>query len=177
MASDDFREAIHTLLQDLGALQDRVRSVNERLDVKRQGLRETYRRDLDLMTSDKVLAHRYLGDRDPSLRLLALEVLADHWTPDEAYFEHCERLAAEDPVGTVRSRALRRLGEQYAGTSNSRLMTLAARLARDERNTESFAYGAYKVFCLIAGIKMGRPKQLSDIKLLYVDWGVLKPYY
>jgi hypothetical protein len=177
MTSDEFQSAKRTLFQELGALQERLRSLSERLDVKRQQIRENYRRELELITSDKAVAYGYLQESDPSLRLLALEALACHWTPDEVYYKQCERLAAEDPEGVVRASVLRRLAERYAGTSNRRLMTLAARAARDNRDTESFAFGAYRAFCLIAGIKMRRPERLSDVTLFYVDWDVMKPFY
>src|SRR6476620_3928886 len=140
MTSDDFRSARESLRQELGELQERLRFLRERLDVKREGMRETYRRELDVMTSDKSRAYRYLRGSDRSLRLLALETLADYWTPDPTYYEECERLAAEDPEDVVRAHALKRLGDHFAGTANHRLMTLAARAARDERSNESAAF-------------------------------------
>ena len=72
MTSDDFRSATGSLLQELGELRERLRSLSERVNVKRQACR---------------------------------------------------------------------------------LMTLAAHAARDERNTEPSAFGAYSVFCPMAGIK------------------------
>ncbi len=107
MTSDDYESVKCSLLQELGTLQERLCSLRERLDVKSQSIRENYRRELDLMTSDKALAYGYLRDKDPSLRLLALEALASHWTPDEAYYEQCELLAVEDAEVVVRARALK----------------------------------------------------------------------
>jgi hypothetical protein len=158
MANDDFESARRSISQELRALQQRARSLRERLEARRVVVREKYREQLDLMTSDQAIARRYLHDDDVSHRMLALEVLGDHWLPDSEYYEECERLIAEDPKPTVRSAALRRLGAHYAGTSNERLLRLVACAASENWEDEGFAYRAYQVFCLIAGITPGPPR-------------------
>ena len=59
---------------------------------------------------------------------MAIKALGDHWIPDRAYYDQCERLAAETEIA-VRSAALTRLGNHYAGTSDPRLLALM----RDQR--------------------------------------------
>ena len=110
MTNDDFESARQSILQELRALQQGARSLSERLEAKRESVREKYREQLDLMTGDQAVARRYLHDDDASHRLLALEVLGDHRTPDSEYYEQCERLVAEDPKLVVRAKALKRLG-------------------------------------------------------------------
>jgi hypothetical protein len=176
MTNDDFASASQSISQELRALQQRARSLSERLEARREGIREKYREQLDLMTGDQAVARRYLHDEDASHRLLALEVLGDHWTPDSEYYEQCERLVAEDPKLVVRAKALKRLGAHYAGTSNERLWRLAASAASENWEDETFAYGAYKVFCLIAGITPGPPSDVRDMKLFYINWDLMRPF-
>jgi hypothetical protein len=177
MASDDIRSAARALLQDFNTLIARAEHLKVQRDAKADKLKERYRPELDLMTSDRDLAFRYLRDQVASLRLLALQVLSEHWTPDSFYYDECERLAGGDPELLIRARSLKKLGAYYAGTGNPRLLTLAARFAWESRANESYAYGAYRVFCRTAGVEMKPPTDWREIKLFYVNWQAMEPFY
>jgi hypothetical protein len=86
MTNDDFESASRSISRELCALQQRARSLRERLEARRVVVREKYREQLDLMTGDQAVARRYMRDDDVSHRLLALEVLGDHWLPDSEYY-------------------------------------------------------------------------------------------
>ncbi len=177
MASGDSRMARDEMLREFEDLKLRFQSFSERLDAKGAKIRGRYRSDLDLMMNDRSVANRYLQSADASLRLLALETLADHWVPDAAYYDLCERLATDDPELIVRASALRRLGLHYANTSNSRILTLGAREATRNREHEWFARAAYRVFRIVSGIAYDHRKILSGPKPGEVDWNAMEPYW
>jgi hypothetical protein len=164
-----------SLWKDLHDFKERFESLKKRLDAKANEKRESYREQLDRMVADESIAYRYLNGDDPNLRLLALELLGDRCAADQAYLDDCERLAAEDPEMIIRVKALRRLGAHYTGTSNRRILTLAARLARENMEDAWFAFAAYKVFCLVAAIKC-EPETPNEIMQWRVDWAIMNPF-
>jgi hypothetical protein len=176
MPRDDHASTNRSIMKELTALKELAKSLVAKIDSKLGEVRERYRGDLDLMLSERVIAERYLHNADASLRLLVLEILADHWGPDEAYYTECERLAAADPALSVRAYALKRLGFHYKGTTNERLLTLAARTARENANEEWFAYLAFRIFCLVAGLESVGTNGLSGLRLFNIDWGVMEPF-
>jgi hypothetical protein len=66
-------------------------------------------------------------------------------------------------------RALRRHVER-------KVVRLVARAASENWEDEGFAYRAYQVFCLIAGITPEPPSDMRDMKLFYINWDLMRPF-
>ena len=100
---------------------------------------------LDAMFKDRESAERALFDPDPTLRDVALGVLAYRWHRGRHLAEKCEELALSDPDDSVRSTAIHCLSLCYENTSDSRVGRLMAQIVRDDSQAvkvRAAAYGA-----------------------------------
>lgn len=104
------------------------------------------------MGESRAAAESYLSHPDPKLRRAALLAIKYHWTPDEAFKGHCERLVSEDHDVEVRSLALTCLAGCYSQSDDARIGRLAAQLVVDESAPRDLRLSAYSALFTIRGM-------------------------
>jgi len=161
--NDDREEWANYLRAEMNAYKDDVAILDTQCpdDIQKCWLQRVGPTQLGAMLADRQSAERMLSDPDPTLRDVALSVLAYHWGRDAQLAARCEELAVSDPDNGVRSTALHCLSSCYGNTSDSRVGQLLARMVRDEAQSMKVRIAAYEGLFHVRGV----PPHLRPISL------------
>lgn len=139
---------------------------------------------VDLMLEDREQALRRLTDSDPKIRYVALSLLVSHWNSakDQEFAQQCEKMAIDDTDNTVRSVALRILGQCYKNTDDARIGKLLAQVVRDELQTAECRAGAYLALFRLRGLFADWPGRNTIPPTVFrfpehVDWAFVASFF
>ena len=109
------------------------------------------------MLGGRRAAERFLKHPDAHIRTVALEVLEQHWMPDDNLWHACERMAFEDPDSQVRNMAIIVLGSCFEYTDDPRVGRLLAVATHDEQYPTAFRSAAYRGLYRLRGTSLTWP--------------------
>ena len=126
-------------------------------------------------------AERFLEHPEPTVRIAAIEVLAEHWKPDSNMAPLCEGLAFSDADFRVRSVAITTLASLLRGSDDTNVGEKLASVVRDERQPVTFRLTAYHgLFSLRGRLFTWEGRYLSSASDLPfpdgVDWSFVESF-
>lgn len=174
-------------LDDIRHLRARLRkgekTISEANDAVIKSWRTQGGSSVDLMLQDRSYALDQLRDTNPSIRHVALDVLAFHWKchKDPDFAQRCEGMATNDPDDTVRGIALSLLGECYENTDDPTIGMRLAQVVCDERQASNCRIGAYFALFRLRGRFADWPNRWSIPVTVFrfpehVDWSFVNSF-
>lgn len=172
-------------ISELRASQERVETMLRDVENSTiQHWRKLAGSAVDLMLHDRSCAVAQLTHSNANTRNVALSVLISHWKSekDPEFAQRCEKMAFGDPDDTVRSVALRLLGECYQNTDDRRIGKLLAQLVCDERQPSDCRSGAYLALFRLRGLFADWPGRSSVPVTLFrfpehVHWSFVNSFF
>jgi hypothetical protein len=132
-------------LQDTKGMNEGWRQVQRASWEKRAGSL------LPQMFQSRKSAERLLGHPEPSVRIVALEVLDEQWKPDAHLAKACEQMAFGDADLQVRAVALLVLASCFEYTDDRRIGRMLGTIVRDERQPTELRLAAYHALFTLRG--------------------------
>jgi hypothetical protein len=114
---------------------------------------------IDEMRGSRSAAIRALGSCDARIRDAAIFTLQYGWESTSDVANLCERLIASDGDDGVKTAALRYVAAHYAGSADSRVAEVFARLVVTESDRELVREAAYRALVLVVKGKHLPPRE------------------
>jgi hypothetical protein len=133
------------------------------------------------MLRDRKIAEKYLQHQQSDFRFIALNIIRDHWKPDEQFIAICEKLVDSDDDARVRAAAVTSLGVCCDSTGDRRIGQVLARMVADAAQPEALRKSAYHALMQLdrGGVYLEASVPMSDSPMQFpddVDWALVSSY-
>lgn len=156
-------------------MEENAEIIGRHKDRQRQYWADVAGAALDQMLSERAGVESFLQHWDPKLRVVALEVLADHWGPDERAANYCLDVLGSDADPEVVCASLNLLADFYRASEQASeqaaVTQVVANIVLDESRDVSVREAAYKALHAIQGTPvLAMPKAWCFAFPFDVDW-------